>query len=168
VSPVRYEQGFYIPKDGILHSDRREHLKSYITFAGYRVQDILHLGLRRRNSNNAVVENRCIDGSEDICLTCRPPFTLRKIPGTHFCWRLGRSQSHSAARRIRRSENLNDLAENRSRELAASSRGTQATARPCANYGCSAVPSGINFTDILVESTASVFRAKNINQTNIE
>jgi hypothetical protein len=30
VSPVRYELGFYIPKDGILHSHRREHLKSYI------------------------------------------------------------------------------------------------------------------------------------------
>jgi hypothetical protein len=30
VSPVRYEQGFYIPEDDILHSDRRENLKSYI------------------------------------------------------------------------------------------------------------------------------------------
>jgi hypothetical protein len=28
VSPVRYELGFYIPEDGILHSHRREHLKS--------------------------------------------------------------------------------------------------------------------------------------------
>jgi hypothetical protein len=30
VSPVRYEPGFYIPEDGILHSHRRENLKSYI------------------------------------------------------------------------------------------------------------------------------------------
>jgi hypothetical protein len=30
VSPVRYELGFYIPEDGILHSHRRENLKSYI------------------------------------------------------------------------------------------------------------------------------------------
>jgi hypothetical protein len=29
VSPVRYELGFYIPEDDILHSDRREHLRSY-------------------------------------------------------------------------------------------------------------------------------------------
>jgi hypothetical protein len=29
VSPVRYERGFYIPEDDILHSDRRENLKSY-------------------------------------------------------------------------------------------------------------------------------------------
>jgi hypothetical protein len=30
VSPVRYELGFYISEDGILHSHRRENLKSYI------------------------------------------------------------------------------------------------------------------------------------------
>jgi hypothetical protein len=29
VSHVRYELGFYIPEDGILHSDRRENLKVY-------------------------------------------------------------------------------------------------------------------------------------------
>jgi hypothetical protein len=29
VSPVRYEQGCYIPEDDILHSHRRENLKSY-------------------------------------------------------------------------------------------------------------------------------------------
>jgi hypothetical protein len=32
VSPVRYELGFYIPEDGILHSHRRENLKSYNQF----------------------------------------------------------------------------------------------------------------------------------------
>jgi hypothetical protein len=31
MSPVKYELGFYIPEDGILHSDRRENLKSYRT-----------------------------------------------------------------------------------------------------------------------------------------
>jgi hypothetical protein len=30
MSPVRYELGFYIPEDDILHSHRRENLKSYI------------------------------------------------------------------------------------------------------------------------------------------
>jgi hypothetical protein len=29
VSPVRYELGFRIPEDGILHSHRRENLNSY-------------------------------------------------------------------------------------------------------------------------------------------
>jgi hypothetical protein len=42
VSPVRYEQGFYIPEDGILHSHRREILKSYIALTGWSLQ-------RRRN-----------------------------------------------------------------------------------------------------------------------
>jgi hypothetical protein len=31
----------------------------------------------------------------------RPPFTTRKIPCTHFCWRLSRSQGHCGAGRIR-------------------------------------------------------------------
>jgi hypothetical protein len=34
VLPVRYELGFHIPEDGILHSDRRENLKSYISLTG--------------------------------------------------------------------------------------------------------------------------------------
>jgi hypothetical protein len=32
VFPVRYELGFYILEDDILHSHRREKLKSYITY----------------------------------------------------------------------------------------------------------------------------------------
>jgi hypothetical protein len=38
VSPVRYKLGSYIPKDGILHSDRRETLKFYIALTGWTVQ----------------------------------------------------------------------------------------------------------------------------------
>jgi hypothetical protein len=34
VSPVRYELGFYTPEDGILHSQGRENLKSYIALTG--------------------------------------------------------------------------------------------------------------------------------------
>jgi hypothetical protein len=30
MTPVRYELGFYIPEDDLLHSHRRENLKSYI------------------------------------------------------------------------------------------------------------------------------------------
>jgi hypothetical protein len=35
--PVRYKLGFYIPEDGILHSHRRENLKSYIALADWTV-----------------------------------------------------------------------------------------------------------------------------------
>jgi hypothetical protein len=42
VFPVRYDLGFYISKDGILHSHRRENLKSYTALAGWTLQ-------RRRN-----------------------------------------------------------------------------------------------------------------------
>jgi hypothetical protein len=42
VSPVKYELGFYIPEDDILHSHRRENFKSYITLTGWNL-------LRRRN-----------------------------------------------------------------------------------------------------------------------
>jgi hypothetical protein len=36
VSPVRYELGFYIPEYDILHSHRRENLRSYIVPTSYR------------------------------------------------------------------------------------------------------------------------------------
>jgi hypothetical protein len=35
---VKYENGFYIPEDGILHSYRRETLKSYILAQGFTSQ----------------------------------------------------------------------------------------------------------------------------------
>jgi hypothetical protein len=38
VSPMRYEQGFYIPEDGILHSHRRENLKSCIELTGWTLK----------------------------------------------------------------------------------------------------------------------------------
>jgi hypothetical protein len=45
VSPVKYEQGFYIPEDGILHSHRRENLESYmIRHRSFR-QTYVHLPL---------------------------------------------------------------------------------------------------------------------------
>jgi hypothetical protein len=31
------------------------------------------------------LDNRPTDGGEVVSLTRRPPFTPRKIPGTHFC-----------------------------------------------------------------------------------
>jgi hypothetical protein len=38
VSPVRYELGFYIPEDKILHRHHRENLKSYIALTGWTLQ----------------------------------------------------------------------------------------------------------------------------------
>jgi hypothetical protein len=38
VSPVKYELGSYIPEDDILHSHRREILKSYIALTGWTLQ----------------------------------------------------------------------------------------------------------------------------------
>jgi hypothetical protein len=37
VSPVKYELGFYITEDNILHSHCRENLKSYIALTGWTV-----------------------------------------------------------------------------------------------------------------------------------
>jgi hypothetical protein len=42
VFPLRYEVRSYIPEDGILHSHRRENLKSYIALTGWALW-------RRRN-----------------------------------------------------------------------------------------------------------------------
>jgi hypothetical protein len=38
VSPVKYELVFYIPEDAILHSYRRENLKSYIALTGWTLK----------------------------------------------------------------------------------------------------------------------------------
>jgi hypothetical protein len=44
VSPVKYELGFYIPEDDILHSHCREDLKSYIALTDWAL-------LLRRNAS---------------------------------------------------------------------------------------------------------------------
>jgi hypothetical protein len=50
------------------------------------------------------------------------PLPRRKIPGTYFCQRPGRSKSYSTVVRIRSIEKSNDLIGNRTRELPACSR----------------------------------------------
>jgi hypothetical protein len=40
VSPLRYELGFYISEDDILHNHRRESLKSYIALTGWAIKRI--------------------------------------------------------------------------------------------------------------------------------
>jgi hypothetical protein len=43
VSPVKYELGFYIPEDDILHSHRRKNLKFYIKSSGTtRILDVIY------------------------------------------------------------------------------------------------------------------------------
>jgi hypothetical protein len=46
VSPVRYEQGFYIPQDDILHGHCRDNLKSYVVLVF-----VLKTGNTRLNDN---------------------------------------------------------------------------------------------------------------------
>jgi hypothetical protein len=45
--------------------------------------------------------SRLTDGGEVVSLMRWPPFTPKKIPGTHFCYRLSRPRGHSAVGRIR-------------------------------------------------------------------
>jgi hypothetical protein len=50
------------------------------------------------------LDNRLTDGVEVVSLTRQLPFTLRKIPGTHFCYMMSQPQGHSAAGRARSTE----------------------------------------------------------------
>jgi hypothetical protein len=45
VVPVRYELGFYIPDNGILHSHRLENLKSYIFLLEFHEKFLLILAI---------------------------------------------------------------------------------------------------------------------------
>jgi hypothetical protein len=57
------------------------------------------------------------------------PLPSRKIPATHFCYRLSRPEGHNAARKIRLIEKFSDLIGNRTRDLPV----------------CSIVPQSINY-----------------------
>jgi hypothetical protein len=48
VSPVKYELGFYIPEDGVIHSHRREKVKFYKLFLNY--VNLLPLRMRYKHS----------------------------------------------------------------------------------------------------------------------
>jgi hypothetical protein len=81
VSPVRYELCFYIPEDGILHSHRRENLKSYkeIVLTKYYGPEMLKIP--------RCPHNQVTDGG-DVILTHRPHSNLQKpffsASGTHL------------------------------------------------------------------------------------
>jgi hypothetical protein len=49
VSPMKYELGFYIPEDAILHNHRRENLKSYTGLFLFDVILMTDFGLYRKN-----------------------------------------------------------------------------------------------------------------------
>jgi hypothetical protein len=60
VSPVKYELGFYIPEDGIPHSDRREDIKSYNCYTIYTPphnKDITFLQLAYNNLRKYIPED---------------------------------------------------------------------------------------------------------------
>jgi hypothetical protein len=60
----------------------------------------------------------------------RPPLPPGRIPGTHFCYRLGRPQSHNATGRIKSLKNSSDPIGNPTRDLPVCSAVPQATAPP--------------------------------------
>jgi hypothetical protein len=47
----------------------------------------------------------------------RPSFSPKKIPGTHFCFKLSRPQGYSAVGRIKSIEKSSDLIGNRTRDF---------------------------------------------------
>jgi hypothetical protein len=81
-------------------------------------------------------------------LTLWQSFTPRKIPGTHFCYRLSQPQGNSAAGRIRYTEKSSDLMGNRTHDLPACSTVPQPTTLLLA-------PLGLGRTAIISEERTS-------------
>jgi hypothetical protein len=98
---------------------------------GCKIKNKLYLGVREQKGlNTTVLDNRLTDGGEVVSLTRLPPFTPRKIPDTHFYYRLSQPQGQSAAGRIKSIEKSNDLIGNRIRDLPAYSVVPQPTTLP--------------------------------------
>ena len=70
------------------------------------------------------------DGGKVVSLTHQPPLPTQNTPGTHFCQRLSRSQSHSATGRIMSLKNSNDTMGNRTRDLPVLQRSALTTTPP--------------------------------------
>jgi hypothetical protein len=73
------------------------------------------------------LDSQLTDGGVVVSPTRQPFFTPRKIPGTHFYYRLSQPQGHSVVRRIRSIEKTNDPVGNRTRDLPACSIVPEAT-----------------------------------------
>jgi hypothetical protein len=82
------------------------------------------------------LDNRFKDGSGVVSHMRWSPFTPRKIPRTHFCYRLSWPQGHSAAGRIRSIEKSNDLIRNWTHDLLACSIEPHATMQSRAPHIC--------------------------------
>jgi hypothetical protein len=76
------------------------------------------------------IDNRLTDGGKVASFIRRPPFTPRKVPGTHFCLRLSRLQGHSALERFRLIKKSNDRIGDRTRDLPGCSIVPQPTTLP--------------------------------------
>jgi hypothetical protein len=64
VSPVKYELGFYIPEDDILHSHRREYLKSYTDETLFDLLNALNNGGKSPISGlNGISDNNSVQNS---------------------------------------------------------------------------------------------------------
>jgi len=70
------------------------------------------------------------EGGKIVSPKHRPPLPPGNIPDTHFCQRLSRPQSHTAAGRIMSMKNSNDTIENRTRDLPTCNAVPQPTALP--------------------------------------
>jgi hypothetical protein len=90
------------------------------------------------------------DGGKVVGPTYRPPLTPKNISGPHFCWRLSRPQSHSAAGRFISMKNSIDTIENRSLDLPV----------------CSAVPQALHHSMVLIEVLDLIFWDRQRNTTN--
>jgi hypothetical protein len=62
VSPVKYQLGFYIPEDGILHSYCRENHKSYIVLTGYALWRRCNLSPVRYELGFYIAEDGILQG----------------------------------------------------------------------------------------------------------
>jgi hypothetical protein len=70
------------------------------------------------------------EGGKFVSLTHRPPLPSGNIPGTHFCYRLSRTQGHNMTGRIMSMKNSNDITVNRTRDLPVCSAVREPTVPP--------------------------------------
>jgi hypothetical protein len=105
--------------DNFIHKLYYNAVPKYIKEKGKAIPVTGHGGPKRCGTSRLprFLDNQPTDGGEVVSLTRRPPFTPSKIPSTHFCKRLSRTQGHSATGRIRSIEKSNGLIGNRTRDI---------------------------------------------------
>jgi hypothetical protein len=107
-----------------------------MTFVTKKIDFFCSYPCKRLSRLPHFLDSRLTDGDKVVSLTHRPHFTPRKIPGTHFYYRLSRPQGHSAAGRIRSIEKSNDLIGTRTRDLACSIVPQPTTLPHAPNFFC--------------------------------